>query len=171
MGRSTFDERKEEILEAAITVFSRDGYHRVTTADISAEVGISQPYIYRFFKSKEELFLAAVDRVYGRIAAAFHSVPSGADFERRLIAEYETLMITHPREIVLQVQTWGIQEETLRCRVAAALTGLVDEVEVAFAREQIADPRTKAEDFLARGVLCNLAHSLGAPNLYRSRGG
>lgn len=170
MARSTFDQRKEEILEAAITVFSRDGYHRVTTADISSEVGISQPYIYRFYKSKDELFLAAVDRVYGRIANAFRTVTSGPDFERRLIVQYERLMNTHPREIILQVQTWGIQEESIRSRVASALVGLIDTVEQAFAREGLPDPRTRAEDFLARGVLCNLAHSLGAEGLYRSRG-
>jgi len=171
MERSTFDQRKEEVLEAAITVFSREGYHRVTTADISREAGISQPYIYRFYTSKEELFLAAVDRIYDRITAAFLAVPPGPDLELRLGRQYEALMATHPREVILQGQTWGIREQSLRIRVSEILVGLVDLVEQAFVREQIPGARAKAEDFLARGMLCNLSLSLEAPDLYRSRMG
>lgn len=171
MARSTFDQRKEEILEAAITVFARDGYDRVTTADISREAGISQPYIYRFFATKEELFLAVVDRVYGRVAAAFAAVPDGADYEVRLGRAYEALMESSPREIILQVQTWGIREPSFRARVASSVVALLDSIEKAFERHGLADPRTRAEDFLARGLLCNLSLTLDAPALFRSRVG
>ena len=169
MSRSTFDQRKEEILEAAITAFARDGYHRVTTADISQEAEISQPYIYRFFTSKDELFLAAVERVYGRVADAFRTVADGDDYELRLGRKYEELMTTYPREILLQVQTWGIRDEVLKTRVGAALLGLVTSVEAAFARHGLPEPRMRAEDFVARGVLCNLSFVLDVPDLFRSR--
>jgi AcrR family transcriptional regulator len=171
MIHSTFDLRKEEVLEAAITVFATDGYNKVTTADISKVAGISQPYIYRFFTSKEELFLAVVDRIYNRIIEAFRTIPPGPDFEVRLIRQYEKLMVTHPREIMLQVQTWGIRDERIREKVARSLLDLLTTVQEAFAFDDPASARTKAEDFLARGVLCNLAMILGAPELYRSRTG
>lgn len=169
MPRSTFDQRKEDILEAAVTVFASDGYHRVTTADVSREAGISQPYIYRFFASKEELFLAVVDRVYGRIADEFRAVPLGPGVELRLIRCYDRLMKTHPREILLQVQTWGLRDESVRQRVAQALLSLTALVEQALVSEDATDARAKAETFLARGVLCNLSLALDSPELYSTR--
>jgi len=169
LARSTFDQRKEDILEAAVTVFASDGYHKVTTADVSREAGISQPYIYRFFTSKEELFLAVVDRVYGRIAAEFRAVPTGPGAELRLIQCYDGLMRTHPREIRLQVQTWGLRDDTVRRRVANALLSLTALVEQALMTDGAADARARAETFLARGALCNLALALDEPGLFTSR--
>ena len=55
--RVEYNDRKEAIMEAAIRVFATIGYHRATTADVSREAGISQPYVYRFFATKEALFL------------------------------------------------------------------------------------------------------------------
>ncbi|PGN38012.1 TetR family transcriptional regulator, partial [Bacillus cereus] len=53
------ENRKEEILEAGLEVFAEKGYYNTTTALIAEKVGVSQPYIFRFFRTKEELFVAA----------------------------------------------------------------------------------------------------------------
>lgn len=47
--------RREEILDAALVCFSRDGFHRTTMRDIVSESGLSPGAIYNYFKSKEEI--------------------------------------------------------------------------------------------------------------------
>ncbi len=47
--------RREEILDAALVCFSRDGFHRTTMQDIVRESGLSPGAIYNYFKSKEEI--------------------------------------------------------------------------------------------------------------------
>ncbi|WP_338132463.1 TetR/AcrR family transcriptional regulator, partial [Staphylococcus nepalensis] len=48
--------RKNEILEASLIAFSKNGYFKTTTAHIATIAGISQPYVFKFFKTKEALF-------------------------------------------------------------------------------------------------------------------
>ncbi len=54
--------RRENILDAAITVFARAGYREAATAAIAAELGVSEPTIFRHFPTKRALYLAAIDR-------------------------------------------------------------------------------------------------------------
>ena len=54
-------EKKREILRAAITVFARNGVDRTKMADIAVEAAIGKGTIYEYFRSKEELFGAAFD--------------------------------------------------------------------------------------------------------------
>lgn len=55
------DERKQEILEAALRVFARKGYEKTSISDIAAEIGISQGLCYRYFPSKEMIYDMALD--------------------------------------------------------------------------------------------------------------
>ena len=55
------DERREQILVAAIAVFGARGYEGTTTDEVARTAGVSQPYVVRLFGSKENLFLAAID--------------------------------------------------------------------------------------------------------------
>lgn len=49
------EESRKRILDAAFTVFAREGYHASTIGSISKEACISQGLMYNYFKSKEEL--------------------------------------------------------------------------------------------------------------------
>lgn len=53
-------ERRQQILEAALAVFSERGFHASNVSDVAAAAGVSQGTIYWYFESKEELFTAAV---------------------------------------------------------------------------------------------------------------
>lgn len=55
------DERKQEILDAAIRVFARKGYEKTSISDIANEIGISQGLCYRYFPSKEAIYDAALE--------------------------------------------------------------------------------------------------------------
>ena len=69
--RKTAEERREQILEAAISEFSARGLRGASVEDLAAKVGVSQPYVYRLFGTKKDLFLAATGRVRDRIQDAF----------------------------------------------------------------------------------------------------
>ncbi len=55
------------MLDAAARVFSRHGYYSATVDQIADAAGISKPMVYLYFGSKEELFVAVVERESGRL--------------------------------------------------------------------------------------------------------
>jgi len=56
------DERKEQIIQSAIKIFSRRGITGTKLSMIAIEAGISQGLLYHYFKSKDELFIHLVER-------------------------------------------------------------------------------------------------------------
>jgi AcrR family transcriptional regulator len=50
--------KKNKILKAALSVFLRYGFRRVTMNDIAEAAGVSRPALYLLFKSKEEIFIS-----------------------------------------------------------------------------------------------------------------
>ena len=54
--------KRDAILDAARAAFSRNGYERASVEDIAAQAGIAKGTLYLYFKSKEELYLAALTR-------------------------------------------------------------------------------------------------------------
>ncbi|MGD8398204.1 MAG: helix-turn-helix domain-containing protein, partial [Anaerolineae bacterium] len=52
--------RRQQILDAALAVFSEKGFHGANVSDVAAAAGVSQGTIYWYFDSKEELLTAAV---------------------------------------------------------------------------------------------------------------
>ena len=56
-------QRPNEILDAALRIFARRGLHKTTLEEVAKEAGISKGTIYLYFKNKEELFVAAAQRI------------------------------------------------------------------------------------------------------------
>ena len=55
------DARRQQILDAAVRCFSRDGFHNTTTADIVRESGVSQGTLYLYFANKDDIVVALAD--------------------------------------------------------------------------------------------------------------
>ena len=60
------DERRHQLVLAALSIFAEKNYRGATTAEIAGRAGISEAVIYQHFPSKKDLFLACLD------AVAFH---------------------------------------------------------------------------------------------------
>ena len=73
------DERREEVLQAASAAFAEGGYRGTTTEDVARRAGISQPYIFRLFGSKKELFIAVVEACFERTVSTFDKASQGLD--------------------------------------------------------------------------------------------
>jgi AcrR family transcriptional regulator len=72
--RLSAEDRRAAIVDAARTLFGRNGFHRTGTSDIAAAAGCSEPVIYKHFASKQALFVAVlgdcVSYMRDRFAAA-----------------------------------------------------------------------------------------------------
>ena len=50
------EERREQIIKAAMTVFGKTGYHRSKMGEIAQEAEIGKSTVYEYFDSKKDLF-------------------------------------------------------------------------------------------------------------------
>jgi AcrR family transcriptional regulator len=84
--RLTAEERRSEILDAALTAFSQRGYHATSIDDIATEAGISKALIYEHFASKQELYGDLIARnareLTQRVAGALSGVEVDSTVER-----------------------------------------------------------------------------------------
>ncbi len=62
--------REQQMLDAAVQMFSVNGYHETSMDAIAAEAEISKPMLYLYYGSKEDLFGACLDRELGRFVDA-----------------------------------------------------------------------------------------------------
>ena len=62
--------REQQMLDAAVQIFSVNGYHETSMDAIAAEAQISKPMLYLYYGSKEELFGACLNRELGRFIEA-----------------------------------------------------------------------------------------------------
>ncbi|MCB1000766.1 MAG: TetR/AcrR family transcriptional regulator [Acidimicrobiales bacterium] len=71
-------ERREQILEVAVQVFARHGYHGTSMNDIAEAAGVTKPVLYQHFDSKQDLYLALIDEVGHRMITAIAKATAGA---------------------------------------------------------------------------------------------
>src|ERR1044072_7425365 len=84
--RKTAEERRDEILDAALLEFAERGLHGASTEEIAKKAGISQPYVFRLFGSKKELFKAATARCLRETLETFQRAAEGKRGEEALQA-------------------------------------------------------------------------------------
>lgn len=77
--------RREEILEAAVGLFRRSGYHATSVSDVIVATGISRGTFYLYFDGKETLFLDLIERFIERIVAVIEVVDPYGRNPRRAI--------------------------------------------------------------------------------------
>jgi AcrR family transcriptional regulator len=102
-ARKSAAERREQILEAAIEEFAARGLRGASVEDLARRVGVSQPYVYRLFGTKKDLFLAAMGRMRERVQEAFAKAADnnpgnaleamGRSYDRSLFGHKEQLML------------------------------------------------------------------------------
>jgi len=85
------EERKQQILQAAMTCFARTGYYRTTMDDIVAESGLSKGALYWYFSSKKELFIFMIQELMGQMGVAWQAIADqpGATATDKLLGSLE----------------------------------------------------------------------------------
>lgn len=70
------DERREQLLDCALEVFSQKGYHGSSIADVCARAKVGRATLYQYFDDKRDLLRALADRVATRIIRALEDRPA-----------------------------------------------------------------------------------------------
>ncbi|WNM23646.1 TetR/AcrR family transcriptional regulator [Demequina capsici] len=89
--RSSSDDTREHILAAAALVFGERGFAGGTTDAIAKSAGVSQAYVVRLFGSKQELFLAVIERAYARITDTFRDGIAHFDGTEDIVSRTDAL--------------------------------------------------------------------------------
>ncbi len=90
--RMSSDERREQILSAALTVFADGGYTGTSTDQVARAAGVSQPYVVRLFGSKAELFSQVYAHASQRVLDALGAVPAGPEAGEQMGEAYVQLL-------------------------------------------------------------------------------
>jgi AcrR family transcriptional regulator len=166
-GRLSADQRRAQLLDAAVVEFAERGYQGTRTADIAARAGVSQPYVYALFPDKRSLFLAChaatTDRIRESIEKA--SVGSGErSVERTLDRAYRELLDAHPHQVLFQVQAHAAAtaDPVIRAPVRERFMELVE-----LSERLYGVPRDLVLRHVARVMLGNVALALDLPPEYR----
>jgi len=160
--------RKSDIISAAIEVFAETGYYRATTAQVAARAQISQPYVFKFFATKEALLLTALEVSWTRVVDSFRKVVESAapeQLERELIEAYEEILAAYQNEVLLQMQAQTIREDAIQEAMRNGYGEVRQIVLEAFRAAGIPNAEERTMLFLARGLLCNISIALDMPEL------
>lgn len=156
--RLTAEERREEVLLAAMEEFARGGLDGTPTEAIADRVGISQPYLFRLFGTKKELFLAAVERCFERTLGAFQRAAEGRSGQDALHAMGRAYagLLKDRSVLLLQLQAYAACEDPdVRTLVRAGFKRLVG-----FVAEASGAPAEDIRRFCETGMLMNVVAAM-----------
>jgi AcrR family transcriptional regulator len=152
-------ERREQVLEAALDAFAATGYHGTTTESIARAAGISHAYLFRLFPTKKELFLACGQRCQRAALDVFRAAATDAGTGPEALMAMGSAyrrMLSDRRLLRMQMQVWAAcSDDEIRASASAHYEEVVREVE----RLSGAEPDV-VRTFMAHGMLLNVAAAL-----------
>ena len=161
--RQTADERRAEVVRAALIEFAAGGYAGTSTESIARRVGVSQPYLFQLFGTKRELFLATVRHGFERTRFVFVDAaragraeegPSCNVLDRMGLAYMELLADRDLLRVQLQAYA-ACGDDDVRTVVREEFTRMHRTV----ARESGASAQ-ELHHFFAEGMLLNVAAAM-----------
>ncbi|MQS12744.1 TetR/AcrR family transcriptional regulator [Streptomyces kaniharaensis] len=165
------EERRESVIRAAMIEFARGGYRGTSTEAIARRVGVSQPYLFRLFPSKQAIFEAAADRCIEETWRVFDEASAGLTGEAAaeamsgaymgLVEDREQLMMQ--MQIYVSVFAAGMAgEDGIGQTARKRWEDLFDRVRI-----RLGGDVKDATQFFAYGMLTNTLVALGYPRDHR----
>ncbi|MFL6116926.1 MAG: TetR/AcrR family transcriptional regulator [Catenulispora sp.] len=158
--RMSADERREQVIRAAVAEFAIRGLEGTSTGDIAKRVGVSQPYLFRLFPTKRDLFIAAVQRGVERIRTEFSQAAEGKYGVEALAAmgeAYQDLLLADSELLGMQMQQFAAcHDPEVQAAVRRNMQELWQHVE-----NVTGAPIEVRVDFFAKGMLCNMIAAVG----------
>jgi len=163
-------QRREELIGAAVHEFARGGLDGTPVERIARRVGVAQPYVFSLFHSKRELFIAALERSFERVAETFRDAAAAfeegraGDCDSALMAmgqAYRGLLHSDRDYLMLQHQSYAAcDDESIRARVRHRYARLVAHVEELSGAEP-----ERIDEFFRYGMWLNVAAAMGVEDL------
>jgi AcrR family transcriptional regulator len=158
--RLTAEERRGEVLDAALAEFAAAGFEGTSTEDIARRAGISQPYLFRLFGTKKELYIATVARCFRETLEMFQRAAEGLRGEDALHAiglAYRDQLERDRTALRAQMQAYAACDDPDVC--AAVRAGYGDLV--AYVRRVSGADWPAVWSFFATGMMLNVMASMG----------
>jgi AcrR family transcriptional regulator len=160
--RKTAEERREAVLDAALEEFAARGLHGASTEAIARSAGISQPYVFRLFGTKKELFRASVARCFRETLESFQRAAEGkrgSDAFDAMGEAYGERLAQNPHLLRAQMQAYAACDDPDICEVVRNGFGDLH----AYVERVSGLPQAEVSAFFARGMLFNVVASMGLP--------
>jgi AcrR family transcriptional regulator len=160
--RKSKEVRREEILDAALPVFAEFGLHGASTDEIARRAGISQPYVFRIFGTKKELYKTLIVRCFRQTLELMQRAAEGKRGDEALHAigeAYGRLLETDRTYLRAQMQAYADCEDPEIAAVCRAGYGDL----VTYVERVSAAPAEEIATFFAGGMLLNVLASMDAP--------
>ena len=145
--------------EAAVAEFAAHGLDGGSPEAIAKAVGISQPYVFRLFGTKKELFKATIERCMRGTLEMFHTASAGLKGEEALRAigeAYTTRLLPDRTRLRAQMQAYAACDDPdIREVVRRGYGELVEYVE-----RVSGVPTERVAHFFAKGMLLNVMASM-----------
>jgi len=151
--RQTAAERREAVLVSATCEFARSGLHGASTDVIAKGAGISQPYLFRLFGTKKELYLATAARKMEETYQAFERTSRGKSGEEALAAMGQAYveLIEDRDRLQLMLQCFAdCDDDEIRAKVRSVWRDLLELIE-----RVSGEPPEVISAFVAKGMLLN----------------
>ncbi len=156
--RQSAEERREAVIVAAASEFARKGLHGASTDAIARAAGISQPYLFRLFRTKKELYLATTARRMEETYQAFERASRGKTGEDALHAmgAVYTELIEDRERLQLMLQCFAACDDAeVRAGVRRAWRDLVELIE-----RVSGESSEVVSAFVAKGMLLNVLNAM-----------
>ena len=159
-ARQSAEARREAVLDAAQVEFAARGLHGASTEEIAKGAGISQPYVFRLFGTKKELFKATVTRCMRETLETFQRAAEGKRGDDALDAMgsvYVTDLIADRTRLKAQLEAYSACDDPEICQVVRDGFGDL----VAYVERVSGLPPAAVATFFAQGMLLNVFASMG----------
>jgi TetR/AcrR family fatty acid metabolism transcriptional regulator len=122
------EDKRRLILDAAVRVFARKGYHTCRVGDIAEEAGVAHGLLYHYFRSKEELLETIFRETWRDVLDAVRSVEETDETARERLAGIAKILL----------RAWQRDPDLVRVLVrevtrSSHLQRQIDEIDQAFA--------------------------------------
>jgi AcrR family transcriptional regulator len=131
--RLTATARREQLLDVALAVFARHGYHDTSMNDIADAAGVTKPVLYQHFDSKRELYQALLDQVgtrllSGIVAAAADAKGGREQTERGFQAYFRWVAEDHDAFMLLYGGGGGRRDDEFAQAVRRVTAGAAEAI-------------------------------------------
>lgn len=138
VARLPRDQRRKQLMDAAVQVFTGVGYHQAAMDDIAEAAGVSKPVLYQHFSSKMELYQAVLEQSCDRLERIVLDALASTDVNRdRVVATVDAFygFVSEQRadfRLVFESDLTGVDEVRDRIgamtdRLAAAVTEVISD--------------------------------------------
>ena len=148
-------ERRDDVLDAALIEFADGGFEGTSTEDIAKRAGISQPYLFRLFGTKKDLYIASVGRCHRDTLELFQRAAEGLRGEEAMHAigqAYMEQLETNRVWLRAQMQGYAASDDPDIRRVVREGFGDL----VAYVRRVSGADWPQIWQFFATGMLLNV---------------